>query len=95
VYGEPIRRPETDTAGERPAANTAEAETDASGKAELLEELRERAKRAETQAEQERERANRYENERDAIRSQYDELRNSLLPAPAKRAGWFGRMFRG
>jgi hypothetical protein len=94
VFGEPRRRPETDTAGERPAANTAEAETDSSGRAELLEELRERAKRAETLAEQERERANRYENERDAIRSQYDELRNSLLPPPAKRAGWFGRMFR-
>jgi len=94
VFGEPKRGPETDTAGERPAANTAEAETDSSGRAELLEELRERAKRAETQAEQERQRADRYEQERDAIRSQYDELRNSLLPPPAKRAGLFGRMFR-
>ena len=93
MYGEPRRRPEQDIAGERQAANTAEAATDAPGRAELLEELRERAKRAETQAEQERARANRYEQERDDIRSQYDDLRNSLLPPPKKRAGWVGRMF--
>ena len=90
AFGEPKRRPAPETAGARPAAPTAADGTGGGERAELVEELRERAHRAE-------ERADRYERERDELRVKYEEILTRLLPPPApvpaaKRPGWFGRL---
>jgi len=94
VFGEPSIRPETDTADTRNAGPAGEV-TGGTERAELIEELRERVKRAEAladaergRADNERERADRYEKERDAA------IARLLPPAPKeKRPGLLRRMF--
>ncbi len=109
IFGEPRKRPETEAAGTREGAQTPGDVTGGAGQAELIEELRERAKRAEKQAEEEGRRAARYEQERDELRVKYEEILTRLLPAPIpepspipepvtipeKRSGWLRRVFGG
>lgn len=61
-------------------------------RAELIEELRERARKAEERERAERDRAERYERELADLRQRHDDLTTRLLPPPNK-PGLLGRLF--
>lgn len=62
-------------------------------RAELIEELRERARKAEERERAERDRAERYERELAELRQRHDDLTTRLLPSPEAKPGLFRRWF--
>ena len=61
-------------------------------RAELIEELRERARKAEERERAERDRAERYERELADLRQRHDDLTTRLLPPPNGKPGLFRRI---
>ncbi|MBF0417961.1 MAG: hypothetical protein HQL86_06915 [Magnetococcales bacterium] len=60
---------------------------------QLIEELRERARKAESREQAERDRADRYERELADLHQRHDDLTIRLLPSPEAKPGLFRRWF--